>query len=588
MSDQMPPDEYVPPPEGPPSAALPPVPGGEAVPPPEAPPVRRKRGAIVAFVVALVLVVVGAAGALAYLKMRGAEGAVLDKVPVNADVVFVAHLDPAASQKANLFRMTEKFPDLGSREELAQRFNEMVDQALGGSGFSRDDLDWTGGEAGGFVDVGAGAPNYGAVIAVDDEGAANAALRTLRERETSTSGTTFSSTSISGVDVWVPSSSDQPTTAVFDGVAVAASDENTMRSMIDTANGASSVEDDAIFRGVMDRLPDDNLGFVFVNVHELLSLLDSIPPGLIPNMPSTAQFEGLEGIGFSVAAEPDGLAIDSVVTTDQSKLTQAQRDSLAAGDRPNPLLSLIPADAYAVIGASGAAGSQGVGPAGALNDALEQIARVDPSIAQGLRQLHLTDLLSHFTGDAAVQVAPGNGLLPVGGTVVLGIDDAHAVSAWLDRYVPVLVPRGPEGPRATLTSEEHDGVKITVLSGKSTSFREDSRSIPIAWAVLDNALVVGLSPADVAKVIDLAHGNGNAITADPGYTAAIADVPGTSSVLYLDVQAILSAVKDFLPADQYQAFLDQGGGDLQPIEAVVAGGTSDEQASTTRLLIKIP
>ncbi len=141
MSDQMPPDAHVPPPEGPPSTALPPMPGGEAVPPPEAPPVRRKRGAIVAFVVALALVVVGSAGALAYFKMRGAEGAVLDKVPANADVVFVAHLDPAASQKANLFRMTAKFPDLGSREELTQRFNEMIDQALGGSGFSHDDLD---------------------------------------------------------------------------------------------------------------------------------------------------------------------------------------------------------------------------------------------------------------------------------------------------------------------------------------------------------------------------------------------------------------------------------------------------------------
>ena len=33
----------------------------------------------------------------------------------------VAHLDPAASQKMNLFRMTEKFPDLGSEEQLATK-----------------------------------------------------------------------------------------------------------------------------------------------------------------------------------------------------------------------------------------------------------------------------------------------------------------------------------------------------------------------------------------------------------------------------------------------------------------------------------
>ncbi len=585
MSDQLPPDEHVPPPEGPPSEALPPMPG-EGAPPVAAPPARRKRGAIVAIVVALALVVVGSVGAFGYFKMRGAEGAVLDKVPANADVVFVAHLDPAASQKANLFRMTAKFPDLGSREQLTQRFNEMVDEAFAGSGFSHDDLDWIGGEAGGFVDIGAGAPSYAAVIAVDDEDAASAALQTLRE--TNTSGTTFTSTTISGVDVSVASSSDEPTTAVFDGVAVVASDENAMRSVIDTAQGASSVQDDAVFQDVMNRLPDDNLGFVFVNVHELLSLLGSIPAGLIPNMPSTAQFEGLEGVGFSVAAEPDGLAIDSVLTTDPSKLSQAQRDALAAGDQPNPLLPLTPAGAYAVVAVGGAAGSQGMGPAAGLSDALDQIAQVDPSAARQIRQLHVEDLLSHFTGDAAVQVAAGTGLLPVGGTVAVGIDDADAVSAWLDRYVPILLSQDPGGPGITLGSEEHDGVKITVLSGKPSAFQEGAPVQPISWAVLDDALVVGLSPADVAKVIDLAHGNGDAIAADPGYTAATADVPGTNSVLYVDVQAILSAVKGFLPADQYQEFLDQGGSDLEQIDAVVAGGTSDEHASTTRLLIKIP
>ena len=585
MSDQMPPDEHVPPPEGPPSTALPPVPGGEA-PPVAAPPARRKRGAIVAIVVALALVVVGSVGALGYFKMRGAKGAVLDKVPANADVVFVAHLDPAASQKANLFRMTAKFPDLGSREQLTQRFNELVDEAFAGSGFSHDDLDWIGGEAGGFVDIGAGAPSYAAVIAVDDEDAANAALRTLRE--TNTSGTTFTTTTISGVDVSVASSPDEPTTAVFDGVAVVASDENAMRSVIDTAQGASSVQDDAVFQDVMNRLPDDNLGFVFVNVHELLSLLGSIPAGLVPTMPSTAQFEGLEGVGFSAAAEPDGLAIDSVVTTDPSKLSQAQRDALAAGAQPNSLLPLTPADSYAVVAVGGVASNAGMSPAAAINNALDQIAQVDESAAKELHRLHVDDLLKHFTGDAAVQVAAGTGLLPVGGTVAVGIDDADAVSAWLDRYVPILLSQGPGGPGITLASEEHDGVKITTLSGNPGSFREDAPLQPISWAVLDDALVVGLSPADVAKVIDLAHGNGDAITTDPGYIAATADVPGTNSVLYVDVQAILSAVKGFLPADQYQEFLDQGGSDLEPIEVVVAGGTSDERASTTRLLIKIP
>ena len=577
MSDQIPPQDPAPPPPGEPRGGLPPAPGEEPTAAPEAAvPPARKRGAIVAVVVAFALVLAGSAGAFAYFKLRGAPGAVLDKVPANADAVFVAHLDPAASQKANLFRMTEKFPDLGSRDELTQRFNEMVDQALGGTGFSHEDLGWIGGEAGGFVDIGAGAPSYGVIVAVDDEAAASAALRKLRE--SNPSGTTFTSTTISGVEVWVSSSSDEPTTAVFDGVAVVASDENAMRSVIDTAHGASAVQDDAVFRGVMDRLPDDNLGFVYVNVHELLSLLGSIPPGLIPNMPSTAQFEALQGEGFSVAAEPDGLVIDSAVTTDPSKLTQAQRDALAAGNQPSPLLALTPADAFGVVAIDGAANSQGLSPTAGLNDALAQLGQIDPSMARTIRQLHLSDLVTHLTGDVALQVGPANGLSPFGGTAMVGIDDADAVSAWLDRYVPLLLKQAPPGVK--LSSEDHDGVKITTLTGAST--------MPIAWGVLEHALVIGTSSADVAKAVDLSNGSGDAITADPGYTSATSSVPGTGSVLYLDVQAILTAVKGILPADEYQAFLDQGGRDVEPIEAVVAGGTSDENGSTARLLIKIP
>ena len=568
MSDQMPPDEHLPP-EGQPSADLPPVPGDETL---ATPPPRRKRGAIVALVVALALVVAGSAAAFAYFKLRGAPGAVLDKVPAGADVVMVAHLDPAASQKANLFRMTSKLPDLGSREELTQKFNEMVDQALEGSGLTHDDFGWIGGEVGGFANLSVGMPTYAVVLAVDDEGAAKAALQQIRDQEL---GAQYTSTAISGVEVWVPAASSLPATAVFDGVAVVASDENTMRSVIDTANGASSIEDDPVFQGVMDRLPDDNLGIEYVNVHELIGLINSIPAGMIPNAPSMDELAAFEGAGISVTAEPDGLAIDTAVTTDPSKLTQAQREALTAGTDPNPLLSLVPADAYAVLAAnSGAAGDQG------LSDALDQIGQMDPAAAQAIRRFHVNDLLSHLTGDVSVQVAPGSGMLPVSGTALVGIDDADAVSAWLDRYVPLLLEQGDlPGTSVTLTTEKHDGVTITSVAGAPT---------PLAWAVLDHALVVGLSPADVAKAIDLDHGGSGGITSDPGYTSAVAKVPGTATVLYVDVEGVLSTMKGFLPAEEYQAFLDNGGRDIEPIQDIVAGGTTDENGSTVRILIEIP
>ena len=579
MSDQQPPEEPI----QPSVPAFPPAPGSEPpsgarAPTPASEP-RRNRGAIVAIVVAVVLVVACSGGALAYFKMRGGPSTVLDKLPAGADVAFIAHLDPAAAQKANLFRLTEKFPDLGSREELTQRFDEMVDQALGGTSVSHEDLDWIGGEAGGYADVGAGTPSFALVVATDDEGAAAETLQRIQEQDSASSGP-GSTTTISDVPVSV--GSDGSAAAVFDGVAVLASDENAIRSVIDTANGASSIEDEPTFRGVMDRLPEDNLGFMFVNIHELVSMLSSIPAGVLPSMPSTAELDAAQGAGIAVTAQSDSLAIDSVVTTDPSKLTSEQRDALAAGARPNELLGLTPANAFAVFAATGTATSGiSTSPQG-LGDQLDQIGELDPSAARTIRRLHLQQLLGHLTGDVAVEVGHGSGLLPIGATVMLGIDDPGAVSGWLDRYLPGLLQEAElsSGTKIELNSGDHDGVKITSIQGAPPA--------EVSWAVLDKAVVIGLTPGDVGDAIDLSRGKGDPITSDPGFSSATAEVPGTSNVVYVDVQAVLSVLKTFLPPDAYQQFLDAGGRDVEPIDVIVAGGTTDENGSTARVLIRVP
>jgi uncharacterized protein DUF3352 len=574
MSDNLPPEDPGPT-DGFPPSDLPPMPGPEPIvtavteagPAPEPP---RRRGAVLALVLAIVLVVIAAGGALAYLKMRGGPGAVLDKLPAGADVAFIAHLDPAAGQKANLFRLTEKFPDLGSREQLTQRFNDMVDEALAGSGLSHEDLSWIGGEAGGYVDVRVGAPEYALVLAVDDEGAARAALQQIRDQQSSSTGEAGSTMTISGVEVWT--GSDGSSAAVFDDVAVVASDENAMRSVIDTANGASSIQDDAEFQDVMNRLPQDNLGFVFVNMHELVSMLGAIPAGVI-DMPSMSMLEGLEGLGYAVTAEPDGLAIDAVATTDPSKLP------LDSGDEPTSLLGDVPADAFAVFGSRGDTAG---GPTSRMIQAnVNQIAALDPAAARLIQRLHLDEFFGHLTGDSVVQLGPGSLPLPVSGTVILGIDDPGAVSSWLDRYMPMLLAKsGITGSGGNLTERDHDGVTITSVGGFPP--------MQFSWAVTDDALITGISAADVAEAIDLSNGTGDAITSDPGYIAATDEVPGTSVVAYVDLPAILAAVKGFLPADEYQAFLDEGGKDLVPIEAIVAGGSSDERSVSMRLFIKVP
>jgi len=529
-------------------------------------------GRRIALIVGIVVVVLaGAVGAGAFLLLRGAPESVLDKVPASADVVFVAHLDPAASQKMNLFRMAAKFPALGSEEELRQKLNDALDSVLTDTGLTHEDLAWVGGEAGGYVDVGAGTPSFAIMVATDDEAAANAALQRMRDA----SHADYTTATIDGIDVAVPASSDQPATAIVDGVAVIASDEAAMRSVIATDTGAASIEGDPVFQGVSDRMPEDNLGFVFVNVQQLLSLADLIPGAAEGLQGSVEQLAAAQGLGFAVTAGADGIALDSVTTTDPSKLTQAQRDALAASNGANDTLTLVPPDAYAVMAVQGVASG--------LETSVGQMAQLDPATARMIEKLHLIGpkgLLGLLSGDLGVQVGPGSGLLPVGGTVLVGTNDGAAAQAWLDAHLRKTVDGLAPGFLSKTKIEDYNGVTITysddLLSG-----------VPFAYGVVNDTVVIGASVKSVEEAVDLAQ-NGGGIAADADYAAATDGLPGTESLVYVDVQGILTAVQNLLPGQAYQDFLDQGGENLQPITVVVAGSESDEQGSSSRFLIGIP
>ncbi len=537
-------------------------PAGESTP--------KRRGRLALIVGAVAIVLLGAIGAGAFLLLRGAPESVLDKVPASADVVVVAHLDPAASQKMNLFRMAEKFPALGSEEQLKQELNAALDSMLTDTGLTHEDLSWIGGEAGGYVDVGEGVPSFAIMIATDDEEAASAAMQRMRDA----SHADYTTTTIDGIEVAVPATSDQPAMAIVDGVAVIGSDENAMRAVIETDTGGASIEGDPVFQGVSDRMPEDNLGFVFVNVQQMMDLARMIPGAATGLQGNIEQLAAAQGLGFAVSAGADGIALDSVTTTDPSKLTQDQRDALAAGDGPNETLALVPPDAYAVLAAQGV--TKG------LETSVTQVAQLDPATARMIERLHLigpNGLLGLLSGDLGVQVGPGSGLLPVGGTVLVGTNDADAMQAWLDARIPKLLGGDLFGVHLSPQTEDYNGVTIT--------YADPLTAVPVAYGVVNGTVVIGSSVKAVEQAVDLAQ-NGGGIATDADYAAATDGLPGTESLIYVDVQGILTAVQNILPGQAYQEFLDQGGENLQPITVVVAGSESDEHGSSSRLLIGIP
>jgi hypothetical protein len=568
MSDLPTPDE--------PTAPDTPSDGATVMPPPPKDTHRGPKAIVMAVVVVAILLVGGVAAAM-YSLAAGAPETILDKVPSGTDAVVVVHLDPAASQKMNLFRMTEKFPALGSEDELRQKLNGAMDDALEGSGLTHQDLDWVGGEAGAYVDFGGmnltspdvGTPSFAVMLTADDTAGAARTLEKLQE----SSGTTYTTQEISGVAVSVPADEQEPTTGIVAGVAVIASDADTMRSLIATAQGGASVQGDPEFQTVSAELPQSNLGMLYVNMAEVGRMLDSL--GSAGLMTGTEQLQAAQAVGMTVSATGDGLQVDAATTTDPSKLTQGQRDQLAGGDEPNPLLGMVPSDAYAVLASSGVTSG--------LESSIEQIAQIDPTTARQVERLDLlgpNGLLAHLSGDVGLQVGPGAGLLPVNGTVMVGVDDADATEAWLTAHLPELLKDTPAGGIDWQT-EDYNGT--TIYSSDPLS-----GSVPVAWGVTDRALVVGLTAASVERAVDLASGTGETIASSPAYQSVASRLPGTNAVMYIDVQQLLAAVKTFMPAEQYQEFERKGAANVEPITIIAAGSRSDENGSRSTLLIEVP
>ena len=575
-------DSFAGPPEGALSVTVAEVTEGGGVAPPPAP----RRGLKVAGVaLAAVLVLAGVAGAAAFMLLRGSSEAILGKVPSSADVVVTANLDPAASQKMNLLHIASRFPALGGQDQIRQQLNQTLDGLLRDVGMSHEDVQWVGSEVGLYVDVkSTQETSYAILIATDDQSAAAASLQKFRAGLES-QGATFHSSDHDGAQITVSATTDHPSFAIVDGVVVLGSDEGAVAAVIDTAHGGPSIVDDATFQRVTGALPQSRLGVAFVDTAQLLGTFGDVL-GAAGVTTGVTSLDALDGVGVSLSAESNGLALDTVMMYDDAKLSDVQRQTLSAADHPNELIELVPDDAlgmYAVEHLDAA-----------IADQVGRIAASDPQADQELKRLSVTGpggLLSQLTGDVAAAASPEQGTIPVGGVLMVGTNDPAATSKWLDDTLQTL-PLGATaascssngGCRVThettrWATESHGGVTVTYASSGA--------ALPVAYAVIGDVAVVGSSRAQVEHVIDV-HAGGPAISAAARFTSATASVPTDDGVLYLDVPAIVNVVRGQFPPAEVATFDNEIGRSLKPIEAVVAGTKNEPDLQRTRVFIWIP
>ena len=578
--------------EGPPPPAVPPSELGT----PDAPSPSRHRGRRLLVIIAATLIVLGgSAAAAAFFLMRGSSKELLQLVPASSEVVATAYLDPSAGQKLNLLALVHRFPALGSDQDLRQEVNKALDEALESSGLTHDDvLPWLGSEVAIVVDFG---PNGDvvttALLASTDDGAAEAALHKGMTASLGAEQTR----DYQGVTMHAfGSGSSLVSYAIVDHVVIISNRESGLTRVIDVSEGtAPDLADDPDFVETVSTLPEGKLGLVYVNPTELVSqaLSESGLGAAAGSMPGLDTVRALRSIGMSLSAQPDGLAFDLTVRFDPSKLDPATRGELDAPVHENATLSFVPADSYAVATQQG------------LDTTLKQVLDQALSTPQGERlrkRLGIDDALSALTGDMAFEIGPGSGATPVGGALVLGVDDPAAVQHTLDgladlalasqqrAYASAPVPAqgdrsggqmtelsllqlGP-APKVGWRTTTYQGTTIRYLVDPSIS---GSGFLP-AYAVVDGAAMIGSSPAEIRKLIDVKGGQPS-ITSSLAYTGALARVPRGSSSFYLDVTGIVSRFASALPRDVEA--------NIEPIKTVVTGGTNSSSRVTARLFIEI-
>ena len=580
---------------GTPNDGLPPAPPSpdaavEPAAPPPPPP--RRGGALVGVIVGVVaLVAVAVAGGVgAFLWLRGSGEQLLDMVPADTDAVVAVYLDPAASQKVNLFRLADRIPSLGSREELTGMVDDAIDGGLEAAGLTHEDLSWVGPEvaitvrfpASGSADDVAVA----ALVATDDESAAADTLTKLREDDPSASG--WRSEDHDGVEVWVgdDAGGGQIAYALVDGVVVLSDSTDAIDDVIAASRGeVDALASSTAFDEATSDLPEGRLAMLYAapsNFADALRDLSGtdVAAGLTAGTPS---LEAVTGVALSVSAEEDGLAVDAQVTYDPDQLSPEMRAAFETPVHDNPLIDSIPADPLVLMSQEWM-GATFDGIVSQLEqDAPQVAAAIDPGFVDSL------------TGDAALAVmSTGSAGVP-SGVLMIGTDDEAAMEATIRSLADIAVPRRqrvsstgsgaagstPHPVRLRWEQQEHGGVSVTTLVDPT-----NSTPFAFSYAIVDGAGVIGASPEAIVAVIDTAAGGASAASSTV-YQDAMSAVPKGATSVYVDIDGLADAIRSQLPADQVASFDAQTGDTMDHLDAFVMGTDASGNSQHVRMFLRV-
>ncbi len=486
----------------------------------------------------------------------GTDSAAADAVP--ADVLFFAtgNIDTGSEAWTRLQALGQRFP--GWTDAVA-KIDRALARSSNGMSFDEDVKPWLGGEAAlavTSVQIGAAGPKPVIVgyVASRDEARLRAAVEGAE-------GVTAAG-EYEGHRLYSAKDDDgEPVfLAVGEGALLVATTESARRSALDVraGKGESLASSDA-YEATVEKLADDAVLTAFVDGPKLAQVaqLAGRQAGGAALAPLTEQLGALRSLGFSVAAEENGLRVRGVALAKDGEL-----ERLALGEPFDPTLDeRVPGNALAY------AGFRDLGPQ--LARVVDGVAASTPAFGQQLGQFEAlagvsfrNDIVPLLSGEHALYVAPGE---PVSAALLLRPADAAAGAATFRKLTAAASRLGA-------------GVAFTPLPGGGEGQQVAVGDQTLLWRRAGEVLALGNDP----KAGDAREG---ALAGSEAYRDLLEQAGAGDEVLgvlYVDTPGIVALARQAGKLDDAEARAN-----LEHIGGIAAFSAVDGDTVTTDLFVGV-
>lgn len=555
-----------------------------------------------------VAIVLGVAATALLLVLKPAPS-IARMVPATADVYLNVNLDPSVTQKMNLLQAVHRFPDTSTDQKISDLLDKWGQTS--GVRYSRDIEPWLGSGIGLATKVPSGSSDLwsasmapAATLAVSrDDARAEAFLGNIRAGKYTIASTQKAVFNGAGASVYSPQNytwqdksydgitltvgtprtngPQQIAYAIVDHVVVVTNNEAFLREIIDTAHGrAPRLVDSAQYKATIAKLPSDYIAVGYVNGSIAARVKDQLRTPMASSLGGLGnlnQLDAFQGAAMVISARSDGIVADATIRVDSSKLSPATRQLLNHAGRPDKVIGWVPAstDAFFAFG----------NLKQTIQSLIDQVGS-QPSVQQSTDEIGLTGphgVLSHLTGDFAIEVGINRAFVPAG-AVMVGTDSAPAMRVFFVRIMSLATEGSTDQPAPTTST--YRGVMITTITDPSWG---PVNLFAPSYAVVDGMGVVASNPSELKAIID-AHRDHSGVDHDATYVAASqASLSNAGSVFYVAIGRLVNTLQSAPAGSPIGALHDtvSRNGDLAPLRAFIETSSSSQDGILERLIVFI-